>query len=521
MTDRLDLPDRYRRQLEALLAEHVPDAEAWAYGSRVNGRSHPASDLDLVLRGPGLERIPASQLAELEEAIEQSNIPILIQTHDWARLPTSFHKEIEQQYVVLRGVEVVSTSSTIESSWTEARWGDLVTLEYGRSLRNYRHESGDYRVFGTNGPIGSHNEPLCHHPTVVIGRKGANRGIHYSPDPCFVIDTAFYLKPKANIDTRWAYYQLLTVDINGMDSGSAIPSTSRESFYQLPVSVPPIHEQQKIARILGTLDDRIELNQRMSETLEEMARALFRSWFVDFDPVRAKADGRPSGLPLDLDALFPAAFKESELGEIPTDWTVLPAGEAVTVRGGSTPSTREPTYWGDEHHFATPKDLSLLQQPILMSTARQLTDEGIGRITSGLLPEGTVLLSSRAPIGYLAMTGRPVAINQGIIALTCGGLVGATYALHWAQASIDAIKTRGSGTTFAEISKSSFRDIPFLVPQASAHAAWESLVIPLYDRVASLTRQQLALVGQRDALLPLLLSGKLRVGGARPVRAPA
>jgi type I restriction enzyme, S subunit len=105
------------------------------------------------------------------------------------------------------------------------------------------------------------------------------------------------LKPKAEIDTRWAYYELLTHDINSMDSGSAIPSTSRESFYRLPVLLPPPEEQRAIASILGTLDDKIELNRCMNETLEAMARAIFKSWFVDFDPVRAKPEGRDPGLP--------------------------------------------------------------------------------------------------------------------------------------------------------------------------------------------------------------------------------
>lgn len=102
MADNLDLPDRYRQQIEALLAEHVPDAEVWAYGSRVNGRSHDASDLDLVMRSPILEPIPLSQLARLREAFQQSNVPILAQFHDWARLPGSFHEEIRHRYVVVR-----------------------------------------------------------------------------------------------------------------------------------------------------------------------------------------------------------------------------------------------------------------------------------------------------------------------------------------------------------------------------------------------------------------------------------
>ena len=267
--------------------------------------------------------------------------------------------------------------------------------------------------------------------------------------------------------------------------------------------------------VLGALDDKIELNRRMSETLEEMARALFRSWFVDFDPVRAKAEGRPSGLPPDLDALFPASFEASELGEIPAGWEVTPAGEAMAVYGGSTPSTKEPSYWGGEHCFATPKDLSTLQEPILASTARHLTDAGVARIRSGLLPVGTVLLSSRAPIGYLAVTEMPAAINQGIVAMVCDGPVGAPYALHWTRSNMNAIETRAGGTTFAEISKSSFREIPFLVPRESAHAAWQSLVSPLYDLVSSNARQSRALAEQRDALLPRLASGDLRIAAYR------
>ena len=212
--------------------------------------------------------------------------------------------------------------------------------------------------------------------------------------------------------------------VSGRATGTTVRAVHPREVAQFEFALPPLEEQRAIARVLGALDDKIELNRRMSETLEEMARALFRLWFVDFDPVRAKAEGRPSGLPPDLDALFPASFEASELGEIPAGWEVIPAGEAMTVHGGSTPSTKEPAYWGGDHCFATPKDLSKLQEPILASTARRLTDVGIARIRSGLLPPGTVLLSSRAPIGYLAMTETPVTINQGIVAMVCDGRLG-------------------------------------------------------------------------------------------------
>jgi type I restriction enzyme S subunit len=209
------------------------------------------------------------------------------------------------------------------AEWRDMTWGELATLEYGKSLREYVQTGGKYRVYGTNGPIGWYDTALYGKPGVIIGRKGAYRGVHYSPHPFFVIDTAFYLKPKVEIDPRWAYYQLLTQDINGMDSGSAIPSTTRPDFYALAVRVPPLPQQKAIAGMLGALDDKIELNRRINETLEAMAQALFQSWFVDFDPARAKLDGRqPTGLDPATAALFPNEFEDSELGPIPKGWEV-------------------------------------------------------------------------------------------------------------------------------------------------------------------------------------------------------
>src|SRR5262249_1728449 len=150
------------------------------------------------------------------------------------------------------------------ANWRDTTWGELATLEYGKSLRDYAQTPGKYRVYGTNGPIGWSDRALYEEASVIIGRKGAYRGVHYSPHPFFVIDTGFYLKPKVEIDSRWAYYQLLTQDINGMDSGSAIPSTTRPDFYALAVRVPPLPEQKAIAAVLGALDDKIELNRRMN-----------------------------------------------------------------------------------------------------------------------------------------------------------------------------------------------------------------------------------------------------------------
>ena len=168
-----------------LLREYVPDAEVWAYGSRITGESREGRDLDLVVRDPEFKPLRDS-FFQLLEAIEQSNIPILLQAHDWARLPESFHAEIERDYVVVKD----GSKRRAEREWSTTSWGELAKLEYGKSLRGYDSAEGFYTVYGTNGPIGRHDEPLCPYASVIIGRMGAYRGVHYSPDPFVVIDTA-------------------------------------------------------------------------------------------------------------------------------------------------------------------------------------------------------------------------------------------------------------------------------------------------------------------------------------------
>jgi type I restriction enzyme S subunit len=277
------------------------------------------------------------------------------------------------------------------------------------------------------------------------------------------------------------------------------------------VCLPPLAEQKAIAAVLGALDDKIELNRRMNATLEAMARALFQSWFVDFDPVRAKLDGRP---PAALDpataALFPDSFQDSEAGHIPKGWTVQPVGEVVNCVGGGTPSTTEPKYWeGGTHHWTTPKDFSSLQAPILLDTDRKLTDAGIAKISSGLLPAGTLLLSSRAPVGYLAIAAMPVAINQGFIAMKCNDRASNFFMLNWCQTNMAEIESRATGTTFAEISKQNFRPIRVVLPPKELMAAFTAKVGPLYAQITANLHQSRTLATLRDTLLPKLLSGEI------------
>jgi len=376
-----------------------------------------------------------------------------------------------------------------------------VALREGDLLLNI---TGDGVTFSRSCEVPSEILPACVNQHVAIIRVDPAVA-----DPGYVLSYLTHPSVKFYIES-----------FNAGGSRRAITKGHIESF-RLPL--PSLCEQRAIAHILGTLDDKIELNRRMNVTLEAMARALFKSWFVDFDPVRAKAEGRDPGLPTSVADVFPASFEDSELGEIPNGWAVRTIGDLSDVMGGTTPSTKESIYWdGGSHNWATPKDLSSLSVPVLLDTERCITDAGLSQIGSGLLPKGTVLLSSRAPIGYLAVAEIRVAINQGFIAMTPKKGVSNLFLLLWASGAHEEIVSRANGSTFLEISKANFRPISVVAPPAAMMQAFDRHARPLYARMVESERESRTLAALRDTLLPKLISGELRLKDAgRAVEAMA
>lgn len=333
------------------------------------------------------------------------------------------------------------------------------------------------------------------------------------------------IRPRPAVDAGFLFYllasDLFVEPLVRASEGTKMPRAQWEYACALELPLPPLPDQRVIAHILGTLDDKIEVNRKMSETLEAMARALFKAWFVDFEPVRAKMEGRwrrgesLPGLPVHFYDLFPDRLVQSELGEIPEGWEVKPIGDLAEVVGGSTPKTEQTEYWeGGTHHWVTPKDLSGLSMPVLLDTERKITDAGLAQISSGLLPKGTVLLSSRAPIGYLAVAEIPVAINQGFIAMKPRSGVSNLFLLRWARAAHDEIVSQANGSTFLEISKASFRPIPVVVPQGAVMDAFDRISRAWYLKVVEHERESRTLAALRDALLPELIRGEIRVKDA-------
>lgn len=283
------------------------------------------------------------------------------------------------------------------------------------------------------------------------------------------------------------------------------------------VAVPTLDTQRRIADVLSELDDRIDLLRAANQTLESIAKAVFKSWFVDFDPVRAKADGRqPDGMDEATSALFPASFEESSAGLIPKDWSVQPIGDLVPTVGGSTPDTKDPSYWEPAKHcWTSPKDLSGATAPVLLDTERKVSDAGLSKISSGLLPVGSLLMSSRAPIGYLSLAQVPVAINQGYIGMLPGGRLSPLYMYFWCQSNMETILSMANGSTFMEISKKAFRPIPAVLPSPQVVGAFNQYAGLLFERLTENERQAKALGELRDTLLPRLIAGKLALPECR------
>ena len=375
-------------------------------------------------------------------------------------------------------------------NYSELKIGDIITLNYGKSLKNYRSGNGKYDVFGTNGKIGLSDQFLYGEPSIIIGRKGAYREVHWADQPFFVIDTAFYTKNKIkDLDTLYLYFWFKNIDINEMDSGSAIPSTSRDEVYDLDISLPPLPEQKAIASVLSSLDDKIDLLHRQNKTLEAMAETLFRQWFVE--PVRRC---------------------ESEGGESQEDWEEGILQDVISVKGGTTPSTKEPECWDGDIYWTSPRDLSNHISVFLFDTKRKITERGLSKIGSGLLPIGTVLMSSRAPIGYLAITEIPLAINQGYIAIICDKIVSNYFIYLWCKVNMEEIKNSGNGSVFQEIAKSVFKEISITIPPQLLLDEFDKTVNPFFSKIKTNQHQIRTLEKLRDTLLPKLMSGEVWMG---------
>ena len=305
---------------------------------------------------------------------------------------------------------------------------------------------------------------------------------------------------------------LFKEQVAALTTGSAQPQLPIRDIRRVEIPLPPLAEQKAIAAVLGARDDKIELNRRMNATLEAMARALFQSWFVDFDPVRAKLDGRiPPVLDPVTGALFPDSFKDSPLSHIPRGWETGSILRQADLLSGGTPKTDIPAYWNGDVPWASAKDVSQFRESFLVSTERTITMQGVNESSTKIIPAfATVVVARGATTGRLTMFGHAMAMNQ-----TCYGLrskVGAPFALYCNVLHfIERLVQGGHGSIFDTITTSTFEATDVLLAPKEVLLAFDKQVTPLFQQVHANIHQSRTLAALRDTLLPKLLSGELSV----------
>ena len=390
------------------------------------------------------------------------------------------------------------------SVWAEVTLGDVLTLQRGFDLPQQDRDPGPYPVIASTGQVGTHAAAAVPGPGVVIGRSGSLGGGQFIQRDFWPLNTTLWVKDFQGNDPRFCYYLLKSLDLATFNAGSGVPTLNRNHIHPLPVTLPPLEEQRAIARVLGALDDKIELNRRMSETLEEMARALFRSWFVDFDPVRAKAEGRPSGLPPDLDALFPASFEASELGEIPAGWEVRSLDEIATFTNGLALQRFPPE--GDEW------------LPVIkIAEMKRGYTEKTGKASTSIdqryiVDDGDLLFSWSGSLEMVLWAHGRGALNQHLFKVTSDEYPRWFY-LGWTREHLDEFRriAAGKATTMGHIQRHHLTDAKVAAPPPGAVEGADANLAALVEQQVRHAIEARTLATQRDTLLPRLVAGELRV----------
>lgn len=368
-------------------------------------------------------------------------------------------------------------------------------LSSGKSIKAAEiFPAGKYPVYGGNGLRGYADRSNFEGECAIIGRQGAYCGnVRYFKGEAYMTEHAVVCQANEKADTYYLSALLSTLHLERLSGQSAQPGLAVGTLSVQEINLPSLETQRSIASILSSLDRKIELNNKINADLEEMAQAIFKNWFVDFEPFK---DGK---------------FVDSELGMIPEGWKVGRLDEIADVVGGSTPSKAKPEYYTQKGiAWLTPKDLS--NHPAVYSSRGEIdiTEEGYNSTSTKLMPKGTILFTSRAPIGYISIAQNDICTNQGFKSLV-PKKAGTCFLYCFLKYVTPEIENKSTGSTFKEASGSLMKSLQVIMPEQKVFEDFETIVSPLFARIESLEKENSRLSTLRDTLLPRLMSGELEV----------
>ena len=303
------------------------------------------------------------------------------------------------------------------------------------------------------------------------------------------------LRANENVDSRFLYYLLTQQSffdyVMSGTKGCKMPRGDKQQIMQWHIYLPSLVEQKKIAGVLSTLDAKIQLNRRINDNLEQQAQALYKSWFVDFEPFCEEE------------------FIETSIGSIPAGWKVGQLSDICEIVGGGTPSKSHPEYYCRRGiAWITPKDLSVSKSKFSSRGSEDITSDGYKNSSAKLMPRGTVLFSSRAPIGYISIATNEICTNQGFKSAV-PGIAGTGYLYYFLQANTDKIESKASGSTFKEASGSLMKALEVIIPADGIFNQFEAELAPILNKQENIASEIQTLTTLRDTILPKLMSGEL------------
>jgi type I restriction enzyme S subunit len=471
----------------------------------VTWTAKPFSDLDIALEAAA--PLAPDVLIDLEEAFEASDLPWKVDVIDLNAVSPEFRLIVERQRV--------------PADWEETTLGEVVALQRGHDLPSDTRKSGTIPVMGSFGITGYHDVARAKAPGVTVGRSGASVGVvSYVDADYWPLNTCLFATDFKGNNPRFVYHLLKTLPLAAHNSGSAQPSLNRNYIAPIPVRIPRRSEQDRIVSVIAALDDKIELNRRMNETLEAMARSVFRDWFVDFGPTRRKAAGETDpaailgGLLPDptqvapLAALFPDRFGANGL---PEGWEERPLVGFLDIIGGGTPKTQVAEYWGGDIPWFSVVDTPPKGGVFVWSTEKTITERGVAESSVRMIDTGTTIISARGTVGNIAMAARPMTFNQSCYALRAVEPVGNIFVYLATERMVERLKAMAHGSVFSTITRSTFESLNFAWADDDVFSAFETLIEPMFELIKANGQENQTLAATRDLLLPKLMSGVLRL----------
>jgi type I restriction enzyme, S subunit len=390
------------------------------------------------------------------------------------------------------------------SEWHSGKLGDFIQLQRGYDLPEYEREPGEVPVVTSSGISGKHSIAKVKGPGVVMGRYGTIGEIYYVREDFWPHNTTLYVKNFGGNDPHFIAYFLQTMHYQAHSDKSSVPGLNRNDLYTIPVTLPPLPEQREIAHILAAFDDKIDLNRRMNAALEATARALFQSWFVDFDPVRAKAEGRaPEGMDATTAALFPDSFEDSALGLIPSGWRVEPLDGIADFQNGLALQKFPP----ESDEFLPVIKIRELRQGYVDESS----DKASSNIReSCIVYDGDVLFSWSGSLMVDLWCGGMGALNQHLFKVTSTEYPKWFY-LQWTQHHLDNFVrvAADKATTMGHIQRHHLSSANTIVPPEDVLLRLDQIMTTLVDKMIETRLESRKLAETRDTLLPLLMAGKL------------